>query len=405
MEVHARLGGSGRALDAALQAAIEEEFPPRPDGITYLNSGSAGRKPICVLSAVQEANRAFNSNPTINTFIDDEPRDKAREVAARLFAVHPASLMLTANATQGLQLIMQSFLQKPGDELVTTNREHGSSRTIMRFLEETRGIVIKKYEVPENANAEQLYLELLSMTSEKTKLVLVSEIDCHTGWAPDLSMLTESLELMSVPLLVDGAHSPGHILARPARYPLWVGSGHKWLGAPNGTGFAYIRRELIPHLEPVTVADQYYEKRDEEIYDLTRFECQGTSEPSRWPGLTAAVGLFQALRPERLLEYERALVVALREKLLERFPFVKIRTPVSTDGDSREHVGLLTFHFPEFRLKTDDLRADLWESHKIWVQPDFLNSSPGHGMRVSCHYSNTESDLDRLVEALSNYVA
>lgn len=402
MEAHSQ-AEAVRAPDAALREIIDTQFPPDKEGVTYLNTGSVGRKPTCVLDALNQGVKQLNLNPTITTFLDPEPISTARKAASSLFSCQPSSLLLTGNSTQGLQLLLESFLTKPGDELVTTNHEHGSARTIMRYLEETRGVVVRTYEMPENCSSEQFCFGLLSFVSERTKLVLVSEIDSYTGWRPDLTTLIDSLELLGVPLAVDGAHAPGHVTVRPSRFPMWVGSGHKWLGGPNGTGFTYVSQELIPRLEPVWLGDQFYEKRDQEIYDLTRFECRGTGDICQWFGLSAAIDLQQTLNANHVQRYQTSLALLLRDKLAERFPVV-FRTPSPDEVPREELTAILTFHFPEERLKVKDLRAALWEDHKVWIQPDNISANPGLGMRISCHYTVTVEHIEKLVDALGNYI-
>jgi len=391
------------APDAALQAVIDAQFPDHKSGVTYLNTGSVGRKPKCVWDAQNHGGMLLNTNPTLTTFLDHEPITHARNVAGKLLGCASSSLLLTGNSTQGLQLILESFLTKAGDELVTTNHEHGSSNTIIRYLEETRGIVVRRYEMPANCNSEQFCFGLLSDVSERTKLILVSEIDCYTGWRPDLSTLMDSLELLGVPVVVDGAHAPGHVRTRPSRFPMWVGSGHKWLGGPNGTGFAYVSRELIPRLEPVWLGDQFFEKRDQEIYDITRFECRGTSDICQWYGLAAAIELQGNLNHESVQRHQKGLVAYLRNRLIERFP-VTFRTPSPDEVPLEETTAILTFNFPEERVKVKDLREALWSEHKIWIQPDNLSAQPGLGARISCHYTVTAGDIDKLIDALAKYI-
>lgn len=402
MEAHSQ-AEAVRAPDAALREIINAQFPPDKDGVTYLNTGSVGRKSTCVLNALNQGLKQLNSNPTITTFLDPEPISTARKAAASLFNCQSSSLLLTGNSTQGLQLLLESFLTKPGDELVTTDHEHGRARTIMRYLEETRGVVVRRYEMLKNCSSEQFCFGLLSFVSERTKLVLVSEIDSFTGWRPDLTTLVDSLELLGVPLVVDGAHAPGHVNVRPSRFPMWVGSGHKWLGGPNGTGFTYVSHELIPRLEPVWLGDQFYEKRDQEIYDLTRFECRGTGDVCQWFGLSAAIDLQQTLNANHVQHYQNSLALLLRDKLAERFP-VEFRTPPPDAVPREELTAILAFHFPEERLKVNDLRAALWNDHKIWTQPDNISANPGLGMRISCHYTVTVEHIDQLVNALADYV-
>lgn len=403
MDLHSSARSIGNALDERHRAIVDREFPRALGGVTYLNAGSAGRKPGCVLDAISQGWQHLNINPTRTTFLEEEWITSARNLAARVFSVDTGGLLLTNNTTQGLQLIMQSFLKNPGDELITTDHEHGSVKTVIRHLEETRGIVTRMHSVDADVSSDQFCLNILSSVSERTRLVLLSEIDCFTGWKPDLNTIVESLALLDVPLLVDGAHSPGHVIARPGAYPMWVGSGHKWLGGPNATGFVYVTQDLIPRLEPVWLGDYFFNKKDDDIYDITRFECGGTTDVVRWKGLSAALELHLQLDAHAVLSYQRSLVRYLRNQLAENFN-VAFRTPPFSEHPGEEHAGLLTFYFPEPNLLTGDLRQSLWNDHKIWVQPDFLNKTPGHGARVSCHYSLQEEDLDMFVKTLRQYV-
>lgn len=394
------LGSQGGESDLDPQT-IEREFPRLPSSSIYLNTGSCGRKAFSVLNAVHNGWERLNDNPTLLTFIDQSIKIQARQLSASLLQIPQELLILTQNTTQGLQLIMQSFLLRAGDELVTTNHEHGSANTIARFLEETRGIVVRRAAVDPFAGSEQHCLNLLNLVSEKTKLVQVSEIDCYTGWRPDLSYLIEALDMLDVPLLVDGAHAPGQGECLPGRFPMWVGSGHKWLGGPNGTGFAYISRELSWRLEPVTLANKYYELKELDETSLTRFECEGTADVVRWLGINAAWNLQQKLGLQRIQKRQAELVCYLRQRLEPLKP--RFRTPDPREVP-KEQTGMVTFYWEPHRLKTQDLQAELWNAHRIWVQADFISRNPGAGMRISCHFTTQFGELDLLVNALRELV-
>lgn len=378
---------------------VETEFPRDESGVLYLNTGSCGRKPVSVQSAVDEGLKRLNQNPTLLTFFSPDVKNAARKAAAQLFDLPPQSLILTGSTTQGLQLFMQSFLLKAGDELVTTDHEHGSLRAIARHLEETRGITVRRHTIDSACDSEQLALGLISLLSKRTRLVAVSEIDCFTGWRPDLSYLIEGLSLLDVPLLVDGAHSPGQGACRPSRYPLWVASGHKWLGGPNGTGFAYVSPEMASHIKPTMMGHGYYELLEADEEDLTRFECLGTEDQTRWLGLTQALNLEIRLKPDEIARRQKELMRYLRGRLADLKPVFRRQEPGSiADG---QQTGMLAFYFEPDRLAVNNLHEALWTRHRIWVQPDFIGASPFHGMRISCHYSLTTENLDNFVQALS----
>ncbi|HEY9786420.1 MAG TPA: aminotransferase class V-fold PLP-dependent enzyme [Candidatus Obscuribacterales bacterium] len=378
---------------------VEREFPPNPN-VLYLNTGSCGRKPRRVMDAVYAAMGANNENPTLVTHIDMAPKNEARAKSAELLGVPQELLILTQSTTQGLQLFLQSFLLKAGDELVTTDHEHGSANTIIRYLEETRGIIVRRHRMEPMLGSEHHCLQLVKLISEKTKLVLVSEIDCFTGWRPDLSYLVEGCRLLDIPLLVDGAHSPGNGPSRTRRYPMWVGSAHKWLGAPNGTGYAYVSRQLSWQLAPVWLGHKYYEMKDHDEENIHRFELQGTEDMTRWFGLKEACALQLLLSPLSIARRQIALVNYLREQLRPLNP--SFRTPES--APESEKTAMLAFHFDRKQMKVDDLAAALWSEHRIWAQPDYINDNIGYGMRISCHYTISHEDIDRFVKALSGFV-
>ncbi len=387
-------------MDAAINSSatgldfdrVKNEFP-KEEGCLYLNTGSCGRKPQSVLSALSRGWNDLNVNPTIATFIDQSFMTEAKEAAARLFDVSVRQLLLVQNTTQGLHLLMQSFLLNSGDELVTTDSEHGSVNVIAQFLAETRGIVVHKVQIDPLEGLDLFNSKLIEKLNRQTKLVLVSEISSYTAWRPDLHVLERTTKEMGIPLLVDGAHAGGQIICRPGQYRLWVGSGHKWLGGPNGTGFVYVAPDLVRNLRPVWLGDEYFKLKDADINNLNRFESQGTTDVVRWRGLTAAINLQLALGPERIYQRELVLASYLRSAATKLKP--TFRTPDHTPNN-----GLLVMHWTASQLPVPHLRDHLWQSHKIWVQPDFMNVNPGLGVRVSCHYSLSEKELDRFVDTL-----
>lgn len=382
---------------------VAEQFPPDNSSVTYLNSGSVGRKPKVVLSAVNEGFSRFNENPTWITYFESKILEDVRAELASMYKAEKESILLLDSTSLGLQLILQSFLKTPSDELVMTNREHSSSNTVARHLEESRGVRVRKQMIDGDISSEKLCIDLLNLVTGHTKIVLVSEVDCLTGWKPDYTLLIESLKLLDIPLLIDGAHAPGNVPPAGFKSPLFVGACHKWLGAPNTTAFAYIDKHLIPKMEPVWLGGGHFDIKDNEIYDLRRFECKGNIDPVKWLGAAEAIKLYRSLDPEHIFEYQNSLARYARDGLAENFG-VSIRPPGFTNPDGEEQGSMVAFYTHEGVLKTDDLRKTLWEKHKIWIQPDFLGRVPETGGRVSCHYSCTKEDVDKFLDTLKQYI-
>jgi isopenicillin-N epimerase len=388
-------------MDAAMNSSavdinfdqVKKEFPVE-QGCLYLNTGSCGRKPQSVLRALSQGWQDLNVNPTLTTFMDESALSDAKQAVARLFDLPLDGLLLVQNTTQGLHLVMQSLLLNDGDEFVTTDSEHGSVSTIAQYLAETRGIKIHKVEIDPLDGNEALTRKMIEKLNSRTKLVLVSEISSYTAWRPDLQSLEKATKERGIPMLVDGAHSGGQIICRPAQYRLWVGSGHKWLGGPNGTGFVYAAPDLVQQLQPLWLGDEYFKLRAAHGNTMARFEAQGTMDVVRWRGLTAAVNLQLEIGPEKIYKRELMLAQYLRNAVAKLNPMFRT-------APGAPNCALLVMHWTQEQIPVPHLRDHLWQHYKIWVQPDFMNQNPGLGVRVSCHYSLTESDIDKFVDALS----
>lgn len=381
-------------LDLAL---VQDEWPAPTDGSIYFNTGSCGRKPKRVLRAISRGWRWLNRNPTVATFFDQTPADTARESLAKLVGADSKDLLLTQNSTQGLQLVMQSFLLNAGDELITTAQEHGSLNSIASYLAQTRGITIRKLSVDPTAGVAELQKQIESWLTEKTRLVALSEIGCFSGWRPDLNSINEMLKRQNILLMIDAAHSVGQGPCKQYDFPLYVGSCHKWLGAPNGTGFLYCHPSLVEQLKPVWLSDRFYEGFGDN--PLRKFEYQGTADVVRWLGLQQACDLQMELGIHSIARRQRELLLLLAETL-QTLPGARIRTPL-THGETS---GILAVTFDPARVKVGHLRDHLWQAHKIWTQPDFCFGSEAHGLRLSCHISITPEEIDKLKCALEEVV-
>lgn len=387
-------------LDKTLVAS---EFPFGPKDPMYLNTGSCGRKPASVIAALEDGWRRLNQNPTLTTFFETKIREDARALAAEMFNVESDLLLITESTTEGLQLMMQTYLLNEGDELVTTDHEHGCLNTIARHLEETRGIVVRKHKVQPELGSHHHCQGIATLVTGKTKLVAVSEIDCFTGWRPNLSALIAEMHLAGIPLMVDGAHAPGQGPVDVSQYHTWVSSAHKWLGSPNGIGFAYFDRRIVEQLKPVWVGHKQFETRAANPSSVYSLECRGTEDPVKFLGLSAALGLQKQLGERNIAARQIELMRYARKKVAEELK-PQFLLPAPDEMPQEELSALLAFDFEPSRLLVDDLVQALWEHHRIWIQPDYLLPTPGQGVRISCHYTLSEADIDRFVNALSAFV-
>lgn len=332
------------------------------------------------------------------TFMEPALWQNCRILAARLLGVPAGEILITPNASFGIQLVMQSFLRQAEDEVLTSNLEHGSVNTIAKYLEQSRRIKSRQVSCDPFDGSEEFCRKMISALTEKTKLVVLSQINCFNGWRPDLSMLKAELDRAKIPFLLDGAHALGQGLCAIENIGLWVGSAHKWMGAPNGCGFLRLDKNYHGEILPLTLGDRYFR----EDLDLScRLEWPGTCDTTRLLGLAAALELQLKLGPEKIA----ARQFRLRRYLTDAFKDLCADGPFSsaqilTPEQQNEGSAIFAARFQAETLNVQDLRESLWQDEKIWIQPEFSAENPGLGMRISCNVFNSEQEIDLLISAL-----
>lgn len=137
-----------------------------------------------------------------------------------------------------------------------------------------------------------------------------------------MARLVRELEARGVAVLVDGAHAPGMVPValdelRPSFY---TGNCHKWLCAPKGAGFLYVRPDRQEQIQPAVISHGYNTPRAGRNALHTRFDWVGTLYPTPWLCVGAALDWCGALLPggwPALMQRNHELACAARRLLAE----------------------------------------------------------------------------------------
>ena len=148
----------------------------------------------------------------------------------------------------------------------------------------------------------------------RTRLAVIDHVTSHSALVLPLADIVAACHAQSVPVLADGAHGPGNldldIPATGADY--YAGNCHKWLSAPKGCAFLWVRPERQAGLHPVTISHGY------EQGFLAEFDWTGTRDFSAWLAVTAALDFHASLGGPALRARNRALAAAAGERLAAR---------------------------------------------------------------------------------------
>ena len=367
--------------------------------MTYLNTGWSGPSPLAVVNAIKDRlDHEMAEGPTSPDVYQAgrEVQAKVREAVAGLLNASPEEICVTRNTTEGLNIVINGLRWQPGDEIITCDLEHSSVLIPSYFQQHQHGAVVKMLRMAPDESREGILEKIESAISDRTRLVFLSHVEYSSGLRMPVKEIRRLTKDRSVLFLLDGAQAAGQVAMDMAALDcdFYSMAGHKWLLGPDGAGALYVRRDLIPQLEPTFVAGRSaLHPEDPYGFELNRdsmdkFLLASTSVALQ-AGLLEAIGFVQAVGLEEIEGRDLDLAAAVKEALLQ-LPGVKVLSPLDRGTSS----GLVSFSVDG--ITPEDTVSRLWENHRIVCRP--VGFPPG--VRVSLHFFNTEDEVGQLVEAV-----
>lgn len=283
------------------EAAVTPPAPlPRPSplaaawdldpSVVYLNHGSFGACPREIRRLQAEYVDAMEREAVRFWVREAEPLLDAARAALAAFVGCPADdFAFVPNATAGVNTVVNSLRLQPGDELLTTTHEYNACTNALQAAADRWGATVVCASVPFPVSSPAAVEEaILAAVTPRTRLVLLSHITSPTALVLPVESLAPTLEARGVQVLVDGAHTPGHIPLAVAGLgcSYYTGNFHKWLCAPKGAAFLYVRPDRQPKIRPLIVSHGANSARTDRSRFRLEFDYVGTVDIS--PALAAA---------------------------------------------------------------------------------------------------------------------
>jgi isopenicillin-N epimerase len=222
-----------------------------------------------------------------------------------------------------------------------------------------------------------------------------------------IERLVNELAARGVDTLVDGAHAPGMVpldlrQMAPAYY---TGNCHKWLCAPKGAAFLYVRPDRQEGIRPLTISHGANSRRSDRSRFLIEFGWMGTGDPSAWLSVPAALRFMGHLMPggwPEVMERNRALALAAR-RILSQALSIPLSCPDEMIGSfaSVQLPDCAQTQPPKSPLYLDPLQDQLHHAHGIEVPIIPWPAPPQRLLRVSAQLYNSLPQYQHLAEALS----
>jgi isopenicillin-N epimerase len=248
--------------------------------VVYLNHGSFGACPRPVFDVYQEWQRELEREPValLGRRLQEE-LGAVRSALAAYVGAPADDLALSPNATTALNTVLRSLRFGRGDEILTTEHEYGAVALLLDFVSERTGARVVR---SPGTDVDEIW----AGRTERTRALVVSHVTSPTAVLLPVEELCALAREAGVLSVVDGAHAPGQVPLDLARLDadFYAGNCHKWLCAPKGAGFLYVRPERQELLEPVVVGWGY-----READFALRHGSQGTHDPAAYLSVPAAI--------------------------------------------------------------------------------------------------------------------
>jgi len=269
--------------------------------VLFLNHGSFGACPRPVLARQAALRERMEANP-VDFFVRELPGmlDRARAALARFVGAPAEDLVFVSNATGGVNTVLRSLSFREGDELLTTAHEYNACRNALDAAAARSGasVVVAALPFPLRS-ADEILEAILSRVTPRTRLALVDHVTSPTALIVPVERIVAELEARGVAALIDGAHPPGMLPLDLASLgaSFYTGNCHKWLCAPKGAGFLYVRPDRQDAIRPLAISHGANSPRSDRSRFQLEFEWTGTRDPSAALCVPAAIEFMGDLLP------------------------------------------------------------------------------------------------------------
>ena len=364
-----------------------------PEDEVYLNNGTVGSSPAPVLRAVFEGYR--DSERLAQTDPEDYPIwgyaawNQYRDPLAEFIGCKRDELALLRNATEANSYIANGVDLKAGDEVVITDQEHPGGEHPWNLRAKRYGIVVKRIALPKPVPDAATVLTLFNdAITPRTRVMFFSHITTVTGVvlpAKELAALARSKGILSA---VDGAHVPGmmKLNVHELGCDMYSASPHKWLQAPKGSGFLYVRDEVIDRLWNTIATEGWDDKK----IRAERFQRIGSSNVPSLCGLKASIELANSIGMDRIEKRHRKMANYILAEMTKR------DAKSWTSPDAALRCGIAAVNIAPLKMPEPEMW--MWKEKKIRIRGGLPSK-----IRLSTPYYLRQKDIDRFLASYDEY--
>lgn len=379
-------------------AQLKSQFLLDP-GIAYLNFGSFGACPKPIFEDYQKWQLLLEREPVQFIAMNSSANlETSRKALAAYIHCDADDLVYTSNPSYAINIITKSLELKAGDEILSTDIEYGAmDRTWNYYCRKARAKYVRQPIRLPVQSKQDIIKQFWKGYNERTKAIFISQITSATALILPVKEICAMAKERGLLTIVDGAHVPGHIALDLAELEadIYTGACHKWMMTPKGCSFLYVKKEYQPLFDPLVVSWGYEAAMPSHSQFLDYHQMQGTRDFSAFLTVPKAIDFMK--------EHDWWAVAADCRKMVKdnvaRFCEMLGSKPLCPVTD--DFLGQMC-SIPIKTAAPEQLQRHLFEHYKIEVP--VMRQDEQIFLRYSINAFNTQDDLDRLYEAMSEII-
>jgi isopenicillin-N epimerase len=375
------------AADESFWREIQQAFT-LDRTIINLNNGGVCPSPRVVHDALKRYLDISNQSPVYHMGQVLEPNiEGVRRTLAADAGVEAETLAITRNASEALQIAQLGLDLKPGDEVLTTNQDYGRMLQTWQQRAARDGIKLTQISFPVPATNADLVRRFEAAITPATRVLHFCHITNLTGHIFPVKDVCALARKRGLTTIVDGAHAYAHFpfAIRDFDCDYYGTSLHKWLLAPVGTGFLYVRRERIKDTwalqpPPASLAA-----------NIRKFEEVGTHPAANHNAIAEALVFHHGIGAARKAARLRYLKARWARRLQAQ---PKFQLHTSLDPALSCAIGTIGIE----GIPPGQITGKLWEKWRIIATP--ITHAEYQGIRVTPNVYTTIDEVDTFGEAM-----
>jgi selenocysteine lyase/cysteine desulfurase len=388
--------------ESAEQIARWRAETPGTAHVTHFNNAGASLMPVPVLRAVRNQ---LDLEATIGAY---EAAAQAAEAIdgvylsiARLLNAKPDEIALMESATRAWDMAFYGLRFAPGDRILTAQVDYVSN--YLAYLQTSRRTGARVEAIPSDESGQVSVAALERMIDKRVKLISITHVPTNGGLVNPAAAIGRVARAAGIPYLLDACQAAGQMPldVEAIGCDMLSANGRKYLRAPRGTGFLYVRSSFLDRLDPPFVESRSANWTSETEFSLKpgagRFENFESSICARL-GLGAAVDYALGIGLDRIRQRVTTLADIIRHRLAA-LPGVHVHDL------GVERCGIVTIRCD--RVDSERVQSELARrrinvsvSPREWTLVDMTRRGLEDLVRISVHYYNTEEEIDALVAAI-----